>query len=90
MSEACSFIKRETLAEMFSCKFCEISKNTFFHRTSLAAASEYCMMYWFQVFFNLDKISFALFNVLAISQIYSFKLRFSSISIPRYFTELVG
>ena len=51
MSEACSFIKRETLAEMFSCKFCEISKNTFFHRTSLAAASEYCMMYWFQSFF---------------------------------------
>ena len=24
---------------MFSCKFCEISKNTFFHRTPLVAAS---------------------------------------------------
>ena len=25
-----NFIKRETLAEVFSCKFCEILKNTFF------------------------------------------------------------
>ena len=27
---ACSFIKKEILAQVFSCKFCEISKNTFF------------------------------------------------------------
>ena len=27
---ACNFIKKETLAQVFSCKFCEISKNTFF------------------------------------------------------------
>ena len=26
----CSFIKRETLKQVFSCEFCEISKNTFF------------------------------------------------------------
>ena len=26
---------------MFSCEFCEISKNTFFHRTPLVAASGY-------------------------------------------------
>ena len=25
-----NFIKKETLAQMFSCEFCEISKNTFF------------------------------------------------------------
>ena len=24
------FLKKETLAQMFSCEFCEISKNTFF------------------------------------------------------------
>ena len=29
----------ETLAQVFSCEFCEISKNTFFHRTPLVAAS---------------------------------------------------
>ena len=30
---ACSFIKKETLAQLFSCEFCEISKNTFSYRT---------------------------------------------------------
>ena len=27
---ACNFIKKEALAQVFSCEFCEISKNTFF------------------------------------------------------------
>ena len=30
----CNFIKKETLAQVFSCKVCEISKNTFSYRTS--------------------------------------------------------
>ena len=34
-SKACYFI----LAQAFSCEFCEISKNTFFYRTSPVAAS---------------------------------------------------
>ena len=33
------FIKKETLAQVFSCEFCEISKNTFFYKTPLVAAS---------------------------------------------------
>ena len=37
--EACNFIKKETLAQVFSCKFCEIYKNTFSYRTPLVAAS---------------------------------------------------
>ena len=37
--EACNFIKKEALAQVFSCEFCEISKNTFLHRTPLVAAS---------------------------------------------------
>ena len=36
---ACNFIKKETLAQVFSCEFCEVYKNTFFHRTPLVAAS---------------------------------------------------
>ena len=28
--ETCNFIKEETLAQVFSCEFCEISKNNFF------------------------------------------------------------
>ena len=34
-----NFIKKETLAQVFSCEFCEISKNTFLYRTPLVAAS---------------------------------------------------
>ena len=30
----CNFIKIETLAQVFSCEFCEISKNTFLQKTS--------------------------------------------------------
>ena len=32
------------LALVFSCEFCEISKNTFLHRTPLMVASENCSM----------------------------------------------
>ena len=39
--EACNFIKKETLAQVFSSEFCEILKNTFFYRTSLVAASDF-------------------------------------------------
>ena len=28
--QACNFINKETLAQMFSCEFCEIFKSTFF------------------------------------------------------------
>ena len=37
--QACNFIKKDTLTQMFSDEFCEISKNTFLHRTPLVAAS---------------------------------------------------
>ena len=33
--QACNFIKKETLAQVFSCGFCEISKITFSYRTPL-------------------------------------------------------
>ena len=34
--------KKEALARVFSCEFCEISKNTVFYRTPLVAASALC------------------------------------------------
>ena len=37
--KACKFIKKETLARVFSCEFCQISKNTFLYRTPLVTAS---------------------------------------------------
>ena len=36
---ASNFIKKETLKQVFSCEFCEISKNTFSYRTPPVAAS---------------------------------------------------
>ena len=39
--QACNFIKKETLALVFSREFCEISKNTFSYRTPLVVDSFY-------------------------------------------------
>ena len=36
-----TLFKKEALAQVFSCEFYEISKNAFFHRTPLVAASGY-------------------------------------------------
>ena len=38
-TSACNFIKKETLAQVFSCEFCEISNKTFSYRTPPVAAS---------------------------------------------------
>ena len=39
-AEACNFIEKETLEEVFSRKFCEISKNTFWKYTHIHAFTE--------------------------------------------------
>ena len=38
---ALNFIKKESLTQVFSCEFGEISKNTLFYRTPPVAASQY-------------------------------------------------
>ena len=35
----CDLTRKEILAQVFSCEFCEICKNTYFYRTPLVAAS---------------------------------------------------
>ena len=52
---ACNFIKKESLAQVFSYEFCEISKNTFRYRTPPVAASR-----------SLPEFSLAYFDVLAL------------------------
>ena len=44
-AQACNFIKKETLAQVFSCEFCEISKDTFSYRTPRVADSVYSLFY---------------------------------------------
>ena len=43
--QVCNIIKEETLAQVFSCEFGEISKNTLFYRTPLVAASMIIFQY---------------------------------------------
>ena len=40
-SQPCSFFKKETVARVFSFKFCEISKNNFFAEKLWTTASEF-------------------------------------------------
>ena len=41
-ASACNFIKKEAVAQVFSCEFCEIFKNTFFTEHLCATASDQC------------------------------------------------
>ena len=48
MPDACIFIKKETLAQVLSCEFGEISNNNFCYRTPPMAASvewRFCICY---------------------------------------------
>ena len=66
--QACNFIKKETLAQVFSCEFREISKNTFFYRTPLVATSEhrgtlftkfsrFCVIMWQRLLFHVTLLT---------------------------------
>ena len=47
----------ETLAQEFSCEFCEICQNTFLHRTALVDASYHCfnlIAHYFRPFSKID------------------------------------
>ena len=39
LNKVLNFVKKDTLAQVFFCEFCEISRNTFFYRIVLVAAS---------------------------------------------------
>ena len=49
---ACNVIKKEPPAQVFSCEFCGISKNTFFYRTPLVAASGIFIILGFIIHFT--------------------------------------
>ena len=51
-SEACNFIKKETLARVFSCEFREISENSLFYRTHLVAASHTSSIFFWVIKIN--------------------------------------
>ena len=71
LPKACNFIKKEILAQVFSCEFCEISKNTFSTEHLRTTASVYHLCYvgytnqalkslfWDSLFCLLSKYSLA-------------------------------
>ena len=54
--QACNFIKKETLAQVFSCEFCEISKNTYLYRRPLVAASVRKMVLFYSFTSNSENL----------------------------------
>ena len=77
-AEACNFITKETLAQVFSCDFSEISKNTFFTehiRTTASAGGSLAeaismtysgMLHWLDIsaFYFYEPLSFQIFVTL--------------------------
>ena len=56
--QVCNFIKKESLVQVFSWRFCQISKTTFSYRTPLVAAS---VLWWWSFFFNVEAFQFSKF-----------------------------
>ena len=74
-AEACNFIKKETLTQVFSCGFCKISKQTFFCRAPPVAAfkldtsssvKQFCLT--MMAFFSIRRIMFINTQLLSTSQ----------------------
>ena len=57
-ASACNFIKKGILARVYSVRFCEIFKNTFFYRTPLVAASQL----WVYILTNEQNLFFFTFK----------------------------
>ena len=81
LSEGCNFIKKETLAQVFSCEFCEISKNTFSYRTPPVAGSLSCdyLDWQFSIFWRTFKSKVLRTKVMLL--IISFKMIFFRFTI---------
>ena len=65
-----TLLKNESLAQMFSCEFCEMSKNTFSYRTPLVAASEISFSHLCKAAFTLIYILMIKINLSINSSIY--------------------
>ena len=68
-TSACNFIKKETLAQVFSCEFCEISKNTFFTGHLWATASVICYFAFTNGNFN-EKVYIRSWNVIILTYLF--------------------
>ena len=67
-AEACNFIKKETMAQVFSCEFYEIFKNTSFTEhlrpTTSGHIFYFCRSYMSAIFILIVKIRFSTIDLL--------------------------
>ena len=61
-ANACNYIEKENLAQVFSCEFCEISKNTFLTEQLRATTSEGFMTIWRHCKWRGKKIKLNIFK----------------------------
>ena len=71
---ACNFIKKDTLAQVLSYEFCEISKNTSFYRRPLVAASDW-LTFFLNKFVGKGFITFFIHRVVHVNNIHQSFLR---------------
>ena len=86
---ACQLCKKEALAQVFSCEFCEISKKTFSCRTPPVAASVLMIILSLTIFINLATCAPFYVNSKNITQDIS-KLNRSKLFEDRVFTRQPG
>ena len=62
--EACNFIKKETMAQVFFCEFCKNFKNTFFSKNTAVSASvsDYHMKWWTSLQPSLVHVNICIHN----------------------------
>ena len=78
---ACNFIKKEILAQVFSCEFCEIFKNTFLTERRVAASSKN-ISYWKATVknsFNMNCENWHIFDNLTVSNFFEIGGLFSEV-----------
>ena len=90
--QACNFIKKETLAEVFSCEFCRISKNTFFTEHLWTIALESLNSCWVPTTYKIlvDKLYLVeVTNQFCFENEHRFSIfrLFKNKDFPRKFTE---
>ena len=76
-----NFIIKKTLAQIFSCKFCELSKNTFFYRASPVASSvsrKVILSFIFYFLLNAELATGGLATLLK-KRLYNFPVSFAKI-----------
>ena len=58
--QACNFIKKDTLAQVFSCEFCEIPKNTFFteHLWTIASSAIHILISFWMTLVSIENQKF--------------------------------